>query len=74
MDLTMESKSVLAFNLSYLYDRLDLLEACMGDLVSWLNDGSIKAPGVTTYPFADVAQAHRDIESGQTTGKLVLIP
>jgi len=29
---------------------------------------------VTTYPFADVARAHADIESGKTVGKLVLIP
>src|SRR5690606_18569988 len=32
LDLTMQSKSVLAFNLSYLYDRLDLLDAAMTDL------------------------------------------
>jgi NADPH:quinone reductase-like Zn-dependent oxidoreductase len=74
MDLTMQSKSVLAFNLSYLYDRTDLLEIFMTDLMAWLHDGSIRAPGVTTYPLADVARAHRDIESGQTTGKLVLLP
>jgi NADPH:quinone reductase-like Zn-dependent oxidoreductase len=29
---------------------------------------------VTTYPLADVARAHADIESGKTTGKLVLVP
>ena len=29
---------------------------------------------LTTYPLADVARAHRDIESGQTVGKLVLVP
>lgn len=74
MDLTMESKSVLAFNLSYLYDRTDILEAAMGDLLQWLDEGSIEAPPVTTYALDDVAQAHRDIESGQTTGKLILVP
>ena len=74
MDLTMESKSVLAFNLSYLYDRTDILEAAMSDLVAWLDAGAITAPPVTTYAFSDVAQAHRDIESGQTTGKLILVP
>ncbi len=74
MDLTMDSKSVLAFNLSYLYDRQDILEAAMGDLLAWLHDGSIQPPPVTTYALDDVAQAHRDIESGQTTGKLILLP
>lgn len=74
MDLTMESKSVLAFNLSYLYDRTDILEAAMGDLLTWLEAGAIEAPPVTTYKLDDVAQAHKDIESGQTTGKLILLP
>ncbi|KAJ1978847.1 hypothetical protein H4R34_003051 [Dimargaris verticillata] len=27
-----------------------------------------------TYPLADAAQAHRDLQSGKTTGKLLLIP
>ncbi len=74
MDLTMQSKSVLAFNLSYLFDRTDILDAAMADLLRWLNDGSITAPPVTSYPLSDVARAHRDIESGQTVGKLVLVP
>jgi NADPH:quinone reductase-like Zn-dependent oxidoreductase len=74
MQLTMESKSVLAFNLSYLYDRTDILEHAMGELLEWLSAGEITAPPVTTYPFVDVARAHRDIESGQTTGKLILVP
>ena len=74
LTLTTDSKSVLAFNLSYLFDRLDLLTAAMTDLVAWLEDGSIRPPPLTTYAFDDVAKAHRDLESAQTTGKLVLIP
>ena len=74
LDLTNESKSVLAFNLSYLYDRRDLLEIAMGDLMGWLRDGQISAPPVTTYPLTQVSEAHRAIESGQTTGKLILLP
>ncbi len=74
LNLTQDSKSILAFNLSFLYDRTDVLEVAMGDLVGWLEEGSITAPPVTTYPMKEVASAHRDLESGQTTGKLVLIP
>jgi synaptic vesicle membrane protein VAT-1 len=74
LDLTQDSKSVMAFNLSYLFDRTDVLELAMGDLLGWLDAGEITAPGVTTYSLDDVAEAHRAIESGQTTGKLVLIP
>lgn len=42
--------------------------------MAWLTDGSIAAPPVTPYPLEDVARAHADIESGQTTGKLILVP
>ena len=72
LDLTNENKSVLAFNLSYLFDQTDLLAESMEKLMGWLAKGKIKPPPVTPYPFDRVADAHRDLESGQTVGKLVL--
>jgi NADPH:quinone reductase-like Zn-dependent oxidoreductase len=74
LDMTNESKSVLAFNLSYLFDRLDILTAAVEDLQNWAAEGSIKAAPVTTYPLSEVGRAHADIESGNTVGKLILIP
>jgi NADPH:quinone reductase-like Zn-dependent oxidoreductase len=74
LDMTDASRSVLAFNLSYLFDRTDLIEEGMHDVIGWLESGAIVAPPVTTYPLADVARAHADIESGKTVGKLVLVP
>lgn len=74
LDMTNENKNVMAFNLSYLFEHNDMLQRAMGDMVGWLKDGRIAPPPTTSYPFEQVAQAHQDIESGQTTGKLVLIP
>ena len=74
LNLTNDSKSVLAFNLSYLFDRTDLLKRFVSDLRQWIEEGKIQAPPVTEYAFEDVARAHADIESGMTVGKLVLIP
>lgn len=74
LDLTNASKSILAFNLSYLFDRVDILQQALGQIDGWLADGKIKPPPVKTYPLADVARAHAEIESGRTVGKLVLIP
>lgn len=74
LDLTADSKSVLAFNLSYLFDRTDLLEHFVSDLGQWIEEGAIRPPPVTEYAFDEVARAHADIESGMTVGKLVLIP
>lgn len=74
LDLTNASKSVMAFNLSYLFDRTDVLDESMKALVPSLAEGSITPPSTTTYPLDEVARAHADIESGKTVGKLVLIP
>jgi synaptic vesicle membrane protein VAT-1 len=74
LDLTTASKSILAFNLSYLFDRDDLLQEAMAQMATWLASGELTPPVVTTYPLDEVARAHRDIESGTTVGKLVLVP
>lgn len=74
LEMTNESKSVMAFNLSYLFDRVDLLHEAFAQIGGWLAAGQIVPPPVKTYPLAEVARAHADIESGNTIGKLVLIP
>jgi NADPH:quinone reductase-like Zn-dependent oxidoreductase len=74
LDMTNGSKSVMAFNLSYLFDRIDLLQEAMAQITGWLNSGQIVAPPITTYPLGEVARAHADLESGRTIGKLILIP
>lgn len=70
--MTHENRSVLAFNLSFLGQRLDLLGRGMAWLIEAVEAGRLAAPAVTEYPFAEVADAHRALESGETTGKLVL--
>lgn len=45
-----------------------------GDVLNGIADGSLKLRIDRTYPLADAAQAHRDLESRKTAGKLLLIP
>ncbi len=71
--MTNANRSVLAFNLSYLFENKNLLADGMRDLLARRERGTLRAPTITEYRFADVARAHRDIESGQTVGKLVLV-
>jgi NADPH:quinone reductase-like Zn-dependent oxidoreductase len=73
LDMVPVNKSVLAFNLSFLFDKKDLCKEAMDELLGWVKEGKLRVPKVTTYPLADVGKAHSDIESGQTTGKLVLL-
>ena len=72
LKMTNENKSLIAFNLSYLFDRIDLLTASMQNLMQWVAEGKIRAVPLQTYPFEKVADAHRALESGKTVGKLIL--
>jgi NADPH:quinone reductase-like Zn-dependent oxidoreductase len=72
LSMTSENKGVVAFNLSFLFPRADLLHAAVNDLTAWLEAGDIRVPKVRSFALEDVAQAHRALESGKTTGKLVL--
>ena len=72
LNMTNENKSLIAFNLSYLFNRMDLLKESMQDLIKWIEEGKIQAPDLQRFPFEKVADAHRALESGNTVGKLVL--
>ena len=72
LELTQKNRSVMGFNLSYLFDRADILEEGMSQILGWASGGEVVCPKVTTYALADVAEAHRALESAQTVGKLVL--
>lgn len=57
----------------YISNREDL-EQRARDVFRWVADGSLKLRIAHTYPLAEAAQAHRDLESRVTTGKLLLLP
>jgi NADPH2:quinone reductase len=49
------------------------LERRSGDIFGWITHGSLKIRIGHTYPLADAAQAHRDLEGRKTTGKILLL-
>jgi len=57
----------------YIATRTDL-EARARDVFNGIADGTLKLRIEHTYPLAEAAQAHRDLEARRTTGKLILIP
>lgn len=57
----------------YIATRADL-ELRAGAVLNAVADGTLKLRLEHTYPLADAAHAHRDLESRITTGKLLLIP
>ena len=50
------------------------LEWRAGDVLNWLDDGKLKLRIDRTYPLAQAADAHRDLEGRKTAGKLILLP
>ncbi|HEX8794418.1 MAG TPA: zinc-binding dehydrogenase, partial [Polyangiaceae bacterium] len=74
IDMTNANKSVMAFNLSYLFERKAKLVPALEQMLAWFEEAKLAAPPITEYALDDVARAHTAIESGQTVGKLVLVP
>lgn len=50
------------------------LEWRANDVLRWIVAGELKLRIHQTYPLAEAAQAHRDLEGRRTTGKLLLVP
>jgi NADPH2:quinone reductase len=57
----------------YIASREEMVQRA-GDMLGWVADGSLKLRIEHSYALADAAQAHRDLESRKTTGKVLLIP
>ena len=53
--------------------RADLVQRAR-DVFRWVADGSLRLRIAHTYALAEAAEAHRDLESRKTTGKLLLLP
>jgi NADPH2:quinone reductase len=56
----------------YLATRDELVTRA-GEVMELAASGALKVRISATYALADAAQAHRDLESRKTTGKLVLL-
>jgi NADPH:quinone reductase-like Zn-dependent oxidoreductase len=70
--MTSSNRSVMAFNLSYLFERLPTLHRAMAVLLDWVDEGRIRPLPTKSIAFERVSDAHRELESGTTTGRLVL--
>ena len=57
----------------YMSDRRELLERA-GDLFNWIASGKLKLRIEKTFPLAEAAEAHRQLEGRRTTGKVILLP
>jgi NADPH2:quinone reductase len=57
----------------YIATREELLRRA-GEVLGWIQTGQLKLRIGATFPLAEAARAHRDLEGRRTTGKVLLLP
>jgi alcohol dehydrogenase len=69
LEMISENKSVMPFNLIWMWDRIDQFKSMAGDLLKL----KIRPPHIGhLYPFEKAGEALRFFQSGQSTGKVIL--
>lgn len=70
-----ENISQSGFNLAfYITTKTQVWQEALGTVIGLIAQGKLKIETPNTFALKDVAEAHRQIEARQTTGKVVLIP
>ncbi|MBJ6127716.1 zinc-binding dehydrogenase [Microvirga splendida] len=55
-----------------MFARTDLLHITVSNLTAWLEAGTVQALTLRFLALAEMAEAHRALESGGTTGQVAL--
>lgn len=74
LDMTQSNRSVLAANLSFLQSEAPRLREGMRWLMQRFESRELQPLPVETFPLERAADAQRRIESGQSIGKIALLP
>lgn len=73
--LTVGNHSVIGFYIgAYFRQRPELIQSTLGDIVQHVLAGRVKLNVGVKLPLSQAAEAHRLLETRQTTGKVVLEP
>lgn len=72
LEMTASNRSVMGFNVVFLTDKAELAKDGFDAIAGWMAKGLLKKSPVKEFPVERVADAHRELEAGETVGKLVL--
>jgi NADPH2:quinone reductase len=72
--LMRRSQTVAGFWLMHCLGRPEMIDEALADLFARAARGELRVVVGATYPLAEAAQAHRDLQSRRTSGKLLLDP
>ncbi len=69
LSLSDKNKSVMGFNLIYLWDKVDMMKKYLNNIL----DMNLPKPHIgEVFEFKDLLRAVRKFQSGQTTGKIIV--
>src|SRR3954453_1278183 len=68
------SRAAIGFWLAHCMSRPEMMDEAMVDLLQMVAAGELKPVGGGRYPMSAVREAHQDLLSRRTSGKLVLDP
>lgn len=74
MKLMDDNKTVSGTNMGHLFNRVDLLEPQLTDLLEMYEKGQLKPHVDRSFTFADAAAAHQYIHDRKAKGKVLLVP
>lgn len=72
MHLTVSNKAILGFNLSFFAEEREVLSDMFDQILEWIREKKLTCPRVCEMNMANVADAHTFIQSGKSSGKIVL--
>jgi NADPH:quinone reductase-like Zn-dependent oxidoreductase len=74
LGLMSSNKGVFGLNLGHLWREGDKVAGWMKEIAGGINEGWIQPHVDRSFPFAQVAEAHRYLEARKNIGKVVLVP
>ncbi|MEO8796388.1 MAG: medium chain dehydrogenase/reductase family protein [Polyangiaceae bacterium] len=74
MKLMDDNKTITGVNMGHLFDRPDLIEPQLAELIKMYETGEIKPYVDKTFPFTEAAAAHQYLHDRKAKGKVLLVP
>lgn len=74
LSLLNNNRGVFGVNLGHLWHEQEKAISWIEDILNGVNEGWINPHVDTTFPFDEVADAHRYIEQRKNIGKVILVP
>lgn len=74
LKLLFRSHSVIGLHLNAIFERPQLLQESMKQLLSWIQEEKLKMQVGHVLPLAEIRAAHELIASRRSYGKIVLVP